>query len=156
MHDSPAVQDTILPVMKSFVVKLPISAAFRLFTSEIGRWWPLGTHSVFGEAATTCAVDEQVGGRIYEVDADGRQSEWGRILSWEPPSLFACSWYPGRNPDSAQELKVMFQSEAGGTRVTLIHAGWERLGEQGTASRANYEYGWDSVLEAYTDLARTH
>ena len=152
MHDSPAVQDTILPVMKSFAVKLPISAAFRLFTSEIGRWWPLSTHSVFGEAATTCAVDEQVGGRIYEVDADGRQSEWGRILSWEPSSLFACSWYPGRDPDSAQELKVTFQSEADGTRVTLIHAGWERLGEQGSETRTGYDQGWDSVLRGYIAL----
>jgi uncharacterized protein YndB with AHSA1/START domain len=152
MHDSSVVQDTILPVMKSFVVKLPISAAFRLFTSEIGRWWPLRSHSVFGEAAMTCAVDEQVGGRIYEVDADGRQAEWGRVLSWEPPSLFACSWYPGRDPDSGQELKVTFQSEADGTRVTLIHAGWERLGEQGSTARTGYDQGWDTVLQRYMVL----
>ena len=64
MPDSSAVQDSILPVTKSFVVQLPIAAAFRLFTAEIGRWWPLRTHSVFGDAATTCAIDEQVGGRI--------------------------------------------------------------------------------------------
>jgi uncharacterized protein YndB with AHSA1/START domain len=153
MHNSSAVQDTILPVTKSFVVKLPIAAAFRLFTSEIGRWWPLSTHSVFGEAAKTCAVDEQVGGRIYEVHADGRQAEWGQILSWEPPYLFACSWYPGRTPDSAQELKVTFQTEADGTRVTLVHVGWERLGERAAASRMGYEEGWDTVLKGYTELA---
>jgi hypothetical protein len=153
MNDSSVVQDTILPVTKSLVVKQPIAAAFRLFTSEIGRWWPLNTHSVFGEAAKTCVVDEQVSGRIYEVHADGRQAEWGRILAWEPPFLFACSWYPGRDPDSAQELKVIFQAEADGTRVTLIHAGWEQLGEQGMASRANYEHGWDMVLAGYIDLA---
>ena len=153
MHESSVVQDMILPVTKSFVVQLPVSAAFRLFTSEIGRWWPLSTHSVFGEAAKTCAVDERVGGRIYEVDAGGRVAEWGRILAWEPPHLFVCSWHPGREPDSAQELKVIFEGAADGTRVTLVHAGWERLGEQGTASRANYEHGWDRVLEGYTGLA---
>jgi uncharacterized protein YndB with AHSA1/START domain len=124
-----------------------------LFTSEIGRWWPLSSHSVFGDAAMACTVDEQVGGRIYEVNADGRQAEWGRILTWEPPYLFVCSWYPGRDPDSAQELKVIFESEAEGTRVTLIHSGWEQLGEQGAATRTNYERGWDSVLGMYTDLA---
>ena len=77
MNDSSVVQDTILPVTKSLVVKQPIAAAFRLFTSEIGRWWPLNTHSVFGEAAKTCVVDEQVSGRIYEVHADGRRDGAG-------------------------------------------------------------------------------
>ena len=153
MHDSSTVQETILPVTKSFVVKLPIAAAFRLFTADIGRWWPLSTHSVFGAAAKTCAVDEQVGGRVYEVHADGRQAEWGQILAWEPPYRFACSWYPGRDPDSAQELEVTFRDEADGTRVTLIHGGWERLGDQGTTSRINYEHGWDGVLQGYVGLA---
>jgi uncharacterized protein YndB with AHSA1/START domain len=152
MHDGSAVQVTILPVTKSFVVKLPLAAAFRLFTSEIGSWWPLRTHSVFGGAAMTCTVDERVGSRIYEVDADWRQVEWGRILSWEPPSLFACTWYPGRDPERAQELQVMFQDEAGATRVTLVHDGWERLGERGMEARMSYDYGWDGVLNAYTDL----
>lgn len=153
MPENSAVQDTILPVTKTFVVRLPIAAAFHLFTSQIGRWWPLSTHSVFGDAAVTCSVDERLGGRIYEASADGRQAEWGRILSWEPPYLFVCSWYPGRDPDSAQELKVTFQVEAGGTRITLVHTGWERLSEQGLTARMGYQEGWDSVLKAYTDLA---
>lgn len=153
MYDSSTVQETILPVTKSFVVKLPAAAAFRLFTSDIGRWWPLRTHSVFEGAAITCAVEDQVGGRIYEVHSDGRQAEWGRILAWEPPYRLVCSWHPGRDPDTAQELEVTFQDEAHGTRVTLIHAGWERLGDQGAASRMGYDDGWDGVLQLYIDLA---
>jgi hypothetical protein len=37
--------------------------------------------------------------------------------------------------------------------VTLLHAGWERLGDQGAASRTGYEDGWDVVLQSYIDLA---
>ena len=155
MHDGSAVQDTILPVTKSFVVKLPMAAAFRLFTSDLGHWWPLRTHSVFGDAAITCAVEEQVGGRLYEVHSDGRQAEWGRILAWESPYRLVCSWYPGRDPDTAQELEVSFQDDAHGTRVTLVHAGWERLGDKGMASRKGYDDGWDSVLQSYIELAAT-
>lgn len=71
-------------------------------------------------------------------------------------SRFSCrpaGNFPGRGPDSAQELRVTFSAEAGGTRVTLVHAGWERLGDQGPASRASYEQGWDLVLGAYIQLA---
>ena len=152
MADRSLVQDSILPVTKSFVVQLPIAAAFRLFTAEIGRWWPLHTHSVFGDAATTCTIDEQVGGRIYEVDAQGHQAEWGRILAWEPPARFVCSWYPGRDSDTGQELEVTFQDEGDGTRVTLVHTGWERLGEMAPAARMSYEQGWDTVLQGYIVL----
>jgi DNA-binding transcriptional ArsR family regulator/uncharacterized protein YndB with AHSA1/START domain len=153
MHNDPLVQDTLAPVTKSFVVQLPSAAAFRLFTAEIGRWWPLRSHSVFREAAATCAIDEHAGGRIYEVHTDGRQSEWGRVLAWEPPRRLVCSWYPGRGPETAQELEITFEDEAGSTRVTLTHTGWERLEELAATTRSHYESGWDMVLTHYTDLA---
>lgn len=151
--DNLMVQDQIVPVTKSFVVGLPVAAAFRLFTADITHWWPLHTHSVFGDSAATCAVDARVGGRIYETHADGRQAEWGQVLAWEPPHRLACSWHPGRDPSTAQELEVTFAAESGGTRVTLVHTGWERLGERGPEARTGYNTGWDGVLglyEAYT------
>jgi hypothetical protein len=40
-----------------------------------------------------------------------------------------------------------------GTRVTLIHTGWERLGDQGVARRMGYHDGWDGVLRGYIELA---
>jgi DNA-binding transcriptional ArsR family regulator/uncharacterized protein YndB with AHSA1/START domain len=154
MQEDSVVQEAILPVTKSFLVQLPVAAAFRLFTAEIARWWPLRTHSVFGDDAAACVVDAQVGGRVYEVHTDGRQqSEWGRVLAWEPPHRLVCSWYPGRDPLTAQELEVRFEEQGGNTRVTLIHTGWERLGDHGVAARANYDTGWDMVLKGYMDLA---
>lgn len=155
MNTGSMAHDTIVPVTKSFVVRLPVSSAFRLFTTDIGRWWPLKTHSVFGDQAINCAVDAQAGGRVYEIHADGRQSEWGRVLAWEPPRRLVCSWYPGRTAETAQELEITFEDDPGGTRVTLLHTGWERLGDQGPATRANYDHGWDGVLKAYIDLSTT-
>jgi Activator of Hsp90 ATPase homolog 1-like protein len=80
-------------------------------------------------------------------------AEWGRILAWEPPDRLVCSWYPGHNPDTAQELEVAFQDDAHGTRVTLTHIGWERLGDERMASRTGYDEGWDIVLQPYIELA---
>jgi hypothetical protein len=143
----------IAPVVKSLTVELAPDEAFRLFTSGIGRWWPLVTHSVYGADAATCAIEERVGGEVYELHRDGRRSVWGRVTAWEAPRLFACSWHAGRGPESAQQLEVAFAPEGAGTRVTLTHTGWELLGERGEEMRENYVSGWDMVLGAYTALA---
>lgn len=153
MNEQTPAQETILPITKSFGVKLSQSAAFHLFTADIARWWPLKSHSVFGDEAISCVVEPHAGGRIYEIHADGRQSEWGQVLAWDPPRRLACSWYPGRDSATAQELEVTFAAEDGGTRVTLAHSGWESLGERGPAARNDYDHGWDGVLQAYINLA---
>ena len=95
----------------------------------------------------------RLAGELHEVDGQEHQAEWGRILAWEPPARFVCSWYPGRDSDTGQELEVTFRAEADGTRVTLVHTGWERLGEMGPAARTGYDQGWESVIQGYIELA---
>jgi uncharacterized protein YndB with AHSA1/START domain len=141
------------PLEKSaFVPKSP-SEAFRIFTADIGRWWPLATFSVShgrSKKATTCAFEPFVGGEIHEVDEDGTRSPWGRVVAWNPPSRVAFTWHPGSDPAEAQDIAVTFTGEGKGTRVTLVHSGWQKLGEKGAAARTGYGEGWTVVLgEAY-------
>jgi uncharacterized protein YndB with AHSA1/START domain len=144
---------TLEPVRKQVEVGLPLEAAFQLFTEGIGRWWPLATHSVGQEQAETCFFEGRVGGRIVEVKKDGSRAEWGRVVAWEPPHRITFQWYPGRSPDTAQEVTVTFSEGRGGTLVTLVHTGWERLGAQAQAQWDNYNTGWDHVLGNYISLA---
>lgn len=138
--------------MKTVIVNLPLGAAFRLFTAEINRWWPLELHSVFGDDAVSCSMDCKIGGRIIEQHKDGRETEWGTILTWEPPNRLVFSMYPGRSADTATEVEVAFETyPMGGTRVTLTHRGWENYG--GWKLRENYNTGWDTVLGKYTQAA---
>jgi hypothetical protein len=130
-------------------VSLPVQAAFELFTAGIGQWWPLLSHSVGKDQAETCIMEGRVGGRIYEVLKDKRQFDWGQVLIWEPPNQVAFTWHPGRQPDTAQHVKVTFHPVDGGARVELVHAGWEALGENAGASWENYDTGWDYVLGKY-------
>ena len=89
-----------------------------------------------------------------EVLKDGSQSEWGKVLVWQPYDLVKFNWYPGRTPDTAQEVTVSFREiESGGTLVELIHVGWETLGERAQAARAGYDSGWDFVLAKYVVCA---
>lgn len=149
MDQIQAVQELLAPVVKTVKVNLPVDAAFRLFTEEINGWWPLVTHSVFGDEAVSCTLEGHAGGRFYEVHRDGRQSEWGQVQVWEPPHRVVFTMHPGRTPDTAQEVEVAFQGEVGGTRVTLTHRGWENLGEQAQVMRGRYDHGWEVVLGQY-------
>jgi uncharacterized protein YndB with AHSA1/START domain len=139
----------IEPVRKQLMVGLPVEAAFKLFTEGMGRWWPLMTHSVGEEQAETCFLEGWVGGRIVEVLKDGSQSEWGRVLTWEPHQQVSFQWYPGREPDTAQVVRVTFSEIPTGTLVELVHVGWETLGDKAQATRDGYETGWDYVLAKY-------
>ena len=143
----------IEPVRKHVQVALPAEQAFELFTAGIGKWWPLLPHSVGGEEAESCFFEGWVGGRIVEVLKDGSQSEWGKVVVWEPFYKISFSWYPGRVPDTAQEVTVTFSETPGGCLVELVHIGWEALGTPGQARRDGYETGWDLVLAKYVNEA---
>jgi len=151
----PAVsQGTLPPVVKRLWLPLPAGAAFRVFADETARWWPLLTHSVFGEEAESCLMQPYEGGRFYEVHTDGQQqSEWGRVLAWEPPRRLVLSFYAGHTADEGTDLEVTFEPEAEGCRMVLTQGGWERRGAQAQAQREAYESGWDEVLQRYVECA---
>ncbi|MGD8406060.1 MAG: SRPBCC domain-containing protein [Anaerolineales bacterium] len=139
----------IEPVEKQIKVGLNQEAAFRLFTEGIDKWWPLANHSVGEEKAKTCVFEGCVEGRIYEVMKDGNQAEWGKVIAWEPFEKVTFTWYPGRTPDTAQEVTVTFREIPGGTQVNLLHTSWEILGEKAQTGRVGYDFGWDFVLANY-------
>jgi uncharacterized protein YndB with AHSA1/START domain len=139
------------PVVRSVTVSAPQISAFELFTEGIGRWWPLGTHSVLGDRAETVVFEGKVDGRIFERSGDGEEVDWGRVIVWEPPNRILFSWSPEPGTEVPTEVEVTFTTEAGATRVELHHRGWERLGDQGPVKRSSYSAvdGWTLVIDAY-------
>ena len=134
------------PIEKSIVVPCDPARAFQAFTAEIGQWWPLQMFSVAQGKARSATIEPKAGGRVYETAEDGSTHDWGRVLSWSPPSGFAMTWHPGRPADRHTVVELSFATEGSGTRVRLIHRGWEALGKDGATSRENYNGGWDMVL----------
>lgn len=155
MIDVNKAEDLIPPVEKSLRVSLPVEAAFKLFTQGLSTWWPMVTHSVGLADTESCHVEEHEGGRVYEIQKDGTEAPWGTVLAWEPPHRFMMSWHPGRDESTAQELEVLFETEGEGTRVELIHRGWEALGERAKETREGYVSGWDDVLGHYLTELKT-
>jgi len=141
---------TVPPVVKTITVKCSPERAFRAFTAEAARWWPLATHSMrgSGKKVEICCFEERVGGRVYQRAEDGSEADWGRILAWDPPRHFAFSWLVNLAPEQAQKVAVEFTPVPAGTEVRLTHSGWEALGDVAAAEarRRDYDNGWASVF----------
>ena len=139
-------------IRKSVVVNRPVEDAFRVYTEQVGSWWPFAkTHSVAKEDVETVILEGREGGRFYERTKSGEEHLWGTMLVWEPPQRIVYSWHPGRGEGTAQEVEVTFTPSGNGTRVELVHTGWEKLGERMEAAVAEYTMGWDKVLGCYVE-----
>jgi uncharacterized protein YndB with AHSA1/START domain len=134
------------PVRKSVHVDRPPDEAFAVFTTGLGRWWPLASHSLGQARAVTCVMEERAGGAIYETNDAGERFPWGQVVTWEPPRRIVMTWHPGQPPEAAQEVEVRFSPDGGGTRVELEHRGWQKLGQRAAESRDAYDHGWVDVL----------
>jgi uncharacterized protein YndB with AHSA1/START domain len=146
--------EMIQPVVVAIDVRRGIEEAFRVFTAEIGAWWPVAGHSVEPDRVETVVLEGRVGGRLYERWHDGGEVDWGRVLAWEPPARLVLSWSPTLERRPPTEVEVRFLAvEPDHTRVELEHRGWERLGDLAAQARSSYEGGWPGVLDAFAGTA---
>ncbi len=138
------------PVLRSALVARPVAEAFAVFTEEIGAWWPLPSHSVFGDEAGGVHV---VDGRLVERAIDGRESIWAEVIEWDPPHRLVLAWHPGAGPGAAGRVEVRFSEDEAGTRVDLRHDGWEVFGDDALRRRRDYTgpSAWGHVLDHYAD-----
>jgi uncharacterized protein YndB with AHSA1/START domain len=150
--------EPVAPVVVAVDVRRGIEEAFRVFTEEIGAWWPVAAHSVEPEQVAAVVLEGRQGGRLYERWQDGGETDWGRVLAWEPPHRLVLAWSPNPDRSIPTRVEVRFTAvEPDHTRVELEHTGWERLAEEAAQVRANYEGGWPGVLDAFAGEAmRVH
>jgi uncharacterized protein YndB with AHSA1/START domain len=154
-------QATTSAVRHEVTVPIDSERAFRLFTEEIGTWWPSEDYKIL-EGPVTEVFEAREGGRWYERGEDGSEFTVGTILVWEPPSRFVMTWQLTPDwsfePDleRATKIEVQFKElEAGGTRVSLEHRGFEAYGEAGAKMRGEVgsEGGWPALMERYKEVA---
>ena len=142
----------IAPVAKTLEVAVTPQEAFDLFVNDMGRWWPLRTHSVSTDDAQDVRIDARVGGSLGEVTRDGVEHEWGVITAYDPGARIQYTWHPGLPDEASTHVDIRFDGTESGTRVTLVHSGWEARGDNAQEIRDNYESGWDIVLAPYAAI----
>ncbi|MDB5533839.1 MAG: ATPase [Hyphomicrobiales bacterium] len=148
---------TIAPIVRTVEVKAPPEKAFSLFAGRMGDWWPKGRGIGKGPCVTV-VVEPHAEGRWFEVDADGNETQWGKVLAWEPPSRLllawqlSCDW--GYDPNFLTEVELTFAPAArGGTLVTLEHRNLERFGPDAAGHAERLGGGWPSRLADYVKFA---
>jgi uncharacterized protein YndB with AHSA1/START domain len=142
-------------VCKSIFVKAAPKRAYRVFTEQMTRWWPLATHKLSKGEAVAIVVEPFVGGRMTERAADGSECTWGHVVTWEPPSKFVFTWEIGADfqVDSTlrTEVEVTFTDEDGGTRVVLEHRLLRAYGERAEEMKRIFDSpgGWAGIIELF-------
>ena len=144
------------PILRSVTVICEKGMAFRLFTEEMGSWWPVETHSraasdFDGQDVKVERVEFQTraGGQVLEHMSDGQTLPWGEVIVWEPPDRFVLAWHPSFAERPPTEVEVRFTRRDDGTLVELEHRGWERLEDELDELRAGYATGWGTTLERF-------
>lgn len=135
------------PLRLDVVVACPVEHAFHVWANRIDTWWPRD-HTASGEPGARVVLERHVGGRIYEVTANGTEHEWGEVTVWQPPARLAYLWYLGRDRTDATEVEIRFLAQGTeATRVEIEHRGWERLSPQTAGSwRDRNQANWQTLL----------
>jgi uncharacterized protein YndB with AHSA1/START domain len=148
----------IAPVRKSIRVNASQARAFEVFTSGLGRWWPLD-HGIGKTPRKAVVMETRLGGRWYELAEDGTETPVGKIIVWEPPLRFVMTWdinsrwQPDTKVSSEVEVKFIVDG-ADATRVELEHRKFEQMGaEPGEKMRKDVDGGWPGLLERFRSEA---
>jgi uncharacterized protein YndB with AHSA1/START domain len=147
-------------VRKVLSVKASPAIAWRVFTEQMGTWWPLAHYKIGKANAVDAVIEPHVGGRWYERGEDGSTCNWGSVLLWEPPSRLVLSWDINADweydPDLRTEVEIRFIPDGeNGTRVELEHRRLDRYGERRDQMRAVFdtEGDWGRLLAMFARVA---
>jgi uncharacterized protein YndB with AHSA1/START domain len=148
-------------VRKAVRVEAPQAVAWRVFTEQMGTWWPLDNYKIGKAKAVDATIEPRVGGRWYERGDDGSTCDWGSVLAWEPHRRLVLSWdiTADWQYDSSlkTEIELRFIPDGkGATRVELEHRHLERYGAACDQMRQIFDNeggGWRGLLEMFARVA---
>jgi uncharacterized protein YndB with AHSA1/START domain len=146
-------QQAGIAVRQSIVVDAPRDRAFAVFTEGMSTWWPMESYSIGAGPMAAAVMEPREGGRWFERSEDGTETEWGRVLAWDPPERVVLLWQLSAqwsfDPSLHTEIEVRFSAEDDRrTRVDLEHRKLEAYGEAAEQMRAvlGSDDGWGGLL----------
>jgi len=144
-------------ICHTFSTSVSPDRAFKIFTAELGEWWPR-EYTWSGDVLEDIGIEQEEGGFCYERGPHGFLCYWGRVLKWDLPKRLLFSWQisptrvPEPDPDKASEVEVEFKPEhPSGTSIIFEHRHLERHGDEGAAYRDGLAspQGWPYILERF-------
>lgn len=142
---------TIAPVRAEVTVSQPPDEAFVLFATRIGDWWT--GNSIGRKPRAAITLEPAPGGRWYETAADGEETDWGKVVAWDPPHRLLLVWELNSrfepDPTVVTTIEIRFAAIDGGTRVSLEHRDLERFGDEARDVAGRINQGWPKQLGAF-------
>jgi len=144
---------SIAPIVCKVMVNAPPNRAFEIFTGQMAKWWPSG-RTVGDKPHVAIVIEPTSGGRWFETDADGTETNWGKVLKWEPPSRVVLGWQLNGNfeydASLITELELTFTpAEGDKTLVVLEHRDLERFGADAEKIAGRLGGGWPTFLSLF-------
>jgi uncharacterized protein YndB with AHSA1/START domain len=116
--------------------------------------------TVGASPAVAIVIEPRIEGRWFERSEDQIETNWGRVLEWDPPRRVLLAWQLDAtftyDPDFETELEITFTPDAGGTRVDLEHRHLERFGDSAARMAASLGGGWPGIIEGFVAYAETN
>jgi len=143
----------MMKIRKELTVEAPIDRAFRVFTANMGAWWPK-EHHIGASVMKDCVIEPKVNGRWYELSEDGSTCEWGKVLAWDPARRLLLAWQLNSSfqydPALVTEVEISFTLLGPKlTRVEFEHRDLQRFGDAAERLREEMGKGWGQILESY-------
>ncbi|HZR79561.1 MAG TPA: SRPBCC family protein [Candidatus Binatia bacterium] len=147
----------MMAIRKQLTVEAPQERAFRVFTENMGAWWPK-QHHIGASPLKACVIEPKPDGRWYEVGEDGSTCDWGKVIAWDPPRRLVLAWQLDAefkyDPALVTEVEVSFTVLGPKrTRVDFEHRNLDRFGDAAERMQRDLGGGWGQILESYAETA---
>ncbi len=135
----------------SITIKASKAKVFDAFVNHINEWWlRMGKFSYSfapeGVEPGQIHIEPRLGGRFYEVFANGQEFQIGEVVAWQPHDHLQLTW-KGEEYNAPTLIDVSFSQTGEFTKVTLNHSGWTAAGVPSYAE--GYGQGWNELLEVF-------
>ncbi|MEO7603166.1 MAG: SRPBCC family protein [Sphingomicrobium sp.] len=140
-------------IVKTIEVKAPAAKAFDVFAKRMGEWWHKEHSIAKGTTQKDVIIEPRVGGRWYELGADGSEHPWGHVIDYDPPRRLLLAWQLNRefvfDPELVTEVEVRFEPTDAGTSVQFEHRHLERMGDGAAEALEGMDGGWAMLLDLF-------
>jgi uncharacterized protein YndB with AHSA1/START domain len=126
-----------LNITKTIFLKAPAKHVWSFLTDadRLAEWFHRG-------------AGEMVKGGEYALltNSLGKEGEklcWGKVVEFDPPKRLVHTFTHGHLKGAETTCSWTLDEMEGGTVLTLVHEGWEKVGEGAFAMAGNHDVGWD-------------
>ncbi|MGK2740132.1 SRPBCC domain-containing protein [Tepidicaulis sp. LMO-SS28] len=129
MSESQAREEAAVRV--SIEIAVAPDELFQIFVEDVDLWWKRGpSHRFFPPWEGTLRFEKNGETRLVQQDEENpkRRHVIGKVLVWQPGTHLAFEFrLPNFSPEQVTRVDVAFMPTETGTRLELLHTGWETL-----------------------------